>query len=137
VSLLKERLHAATAPDPQRVARLISQLDSEQFTAREEAMQALEQLAELATPALRQALKDRPAAEVRRRLERLLEKLEPPLTVPELLRQLRALEVLEHIATPEARQLLQTVAKGVPEARLTQQAKASLERLATHAAARP
>jgi hypothetical protein len=42
----------------------------------------------------------------------------------------RAIEVLEHIGTPDANELLQTLATGAPEARLTQEAKASLERLA-------
>ena len=42
---------------------------------------------------------------------------------------LRALEVLERIGTPEARQILLSLAKGAPEAALTQEAKASLERL--------
>jgi hypothetical protein len=50
---------------------------------------------------------------------------------------LRALEVLEHIATPEAQQVLKTLATGAPEARLTQEAKASLARLARRTASRP
>jgi len=47
----------------------------------------------------------------------------------ETLRQGRAIEVLEHIATPEARQLLQTIAEGAAGAGLTREAKAALERL--------
>ncbi len=43
---------------------------------------------------------------------------------------LRTVEVLEIAGTPEARQVLEQLAKGAPEARLTQEAKASLERLA-------
>ncbi len=49
---------------------------------------------------------------------------------PEQLQMLRVMEVLEHIGTAEARQVLAGLAKGAPEARLTQEAKASLERLA-------
>jgi hypothetical protein len=37
---------------------------------------------------------------------------------------------LEHIGTPEAQEVLRTLAKGAAEARLTQEAKASLEWLA-------
>jgi hypothetical protein len=37
--------------------------------------------------------------------------------------------VLEHIATVEARQLIKKVAEGFFDARLTREAKASLERL--------
>jgi hypothetical protein len=39
-------------------------------------------------------------------------------------------QVLEHIDTPEAKQVLQTLATGAPEARVTREAKVSLERLA-------
>jgi hypothetical protein len=45
------------------------------------------------------------------------------------LRSLRAVEVLEHIATPEARDVLRTLAQGASEVRLTREAKAALERL--------
>jgi hypothetical protein len=37
--------------------------------------------------------------------------------------------VLEYSATPEARQLLESLTRGAPEAQLTQEAKAALERL--------
>ena len=46
-----------------------------------------------------------------------------------MLRTMRAVEILEHIATPAARDLLAEWAKGAPGARLTEEAKASLERL--------
>jgi hypothetical protein len=50
-------------------------------------------------------------------------------TSGEPLRQARAIEVLEHIAIPGARRLLQKLAGGAPDAHLTRQAKAALERL--------
>ncbi|HMC63737.1 MAG TPA: hypothetical protein VKI65_02250 [Gemmataceae bacterium] len=53
------------------------------------------------------------------------------------LRKQRGLAVLEYIGTPEARKVLARVAQGAPEARLTQEAKASLERLAKRPAAKP
>ena len=42
---------------------------------------------------------------------------------------LRTFELLEHIDTLEARQVLQKLAEGAPHARLTREAKAALERL--------
>ena len=51
----------------------------------------------------------------------------PP--APEQLQTARAVEVLEHIGTREALQCLETLTKGAPEARLTQEAKSALERL--------
>ena len=79
----------------------------------------------LAAAAQRQA-----SLEVRRRLERILEKLERPITSPERLRPLRAIEALEQIRTPDALDILQKLANGTPEARLTQEATATLEYLA-------
>lgn len=67
----------------------------------------------------------------RRRVEALLGRLVNPWTPsPEELRAVRALEMLEQINTPVARQILQRLAKGAAHAPLTQQAKASLQRLA-------
>ena len=48
---------------------------------------------------------------------------------PETLRAVRAVEVLESINIPKARQLLTQLAKGTPAARLTREAKATLQRL--------
>ncbi|HEV2946146.1 MAG TPA: hypothetical protein VGX70_02150 [Gemmataceae bacterium] len=48
---------------------------------------------------------------------------------PDQLRALRAIEVLEHIRSPEAREILQSLAKGPQAARLTREAQDSLDRL--------
>ena len=126
---LREHLRAIPRVDPQRVAQLLSDLDSARFSAHDKATQELERLAELAEPALRQALAANPSTEARQRLEQLLKKRENEILTLEQLQTLRAIEILEHIGRPEAKQVLQTLAKGVPEARLTQEATASLERL--------
>ena len=42
---------------------------------------------------------------------------------------LRGVELLEHVATPEAKKLLDELAAGDPTARLTKEAKASALRL--------
>ena len=83
---------------------------------------------DLAEPAMREALKEDISAEKRKRLEKLLD-ITLIVRTPEKLQQLRALEVLEHIGTPEARRVLQTLAAGVADTRLTREAKASLQRL--------
>lgn len=80
--------------------------------------------------ALRKALVSPPSAEVRRRLEYLLAELEKAESSPELRRALRAVEILEHIGTPEAGQLLEALARGGPDAPLTQEARAARQRLA-------
>jgi HEAT repeat protein len=123
---LKDHLHPVVAADAKRLATLLADLDSEQFTVRDKAARELERLGESALPALKKAQEESTSAEVRRRVEQLLAKEQ---SSPHL-REARAVEVLEHIATPETRELLRKLAEGVPEARLTREAKAALERLA-------
>jgi hypothetical protein len=52
------------------------------------------------------------------------------------LHALRALEVLEHVGTPEARRVLEALGHGAPGARLTEEAKAATERLAKRPASK-
>jgi WD40 repeat protein len=130
VPYLRPRLDAVAA-EPERLARLIADLDSDTFQTRQKASAELADLAEVAEPALREALKNPPSAEVRRRAEDLLEKAK---TTPydlrgERLRTWRALEALEMCATPEACEVLGTLARGDGKARLTHEAKLALDRL--------
>jgi hypothetical protein len=47
-----------------------------------------------------------------------------------VLQSLRAIEVLEHIGTADAKNILQSLSSGAPQALVTCEAKASLQRLA-------
>jgi hypothetical protein len=134
---LKARLRPATLDDRKQIAPLLKDLDSDRFPVREKATRELARLGELAAPALRRASAADLPPEVRRRVEHLLDKLDGPVTGLETRRALRATEVLEHIGNAEARGVLETLTQGVPEARLTQEAKASLQRLARHAVRAP
>jgi WD40 repeat protein len=128
---LAERLQPVAPADPKEVARLIEALDSNDFAIRQKATEELAAQGERVKHALRQTLANNPALEVRKRIEKLLEKLEP--WSGERLRARRATTVLEYVGTAEARKLLEGLVKGVPEAQLTEEAKASLERLARRA----
>ncbi|HEV3262792.1 MAG TPA: WD40 repeat domain-containing protein [Gemmataceae bacterium] len=119
----------ADARRHKRVDQLLADLDSKQFRVRQNASKELAGLGAAAEPALRKALASPPSLEVRRRLEGLLEQLPSAAPSPEHLRLQRAVAVLEYIGSPEARQLLSQLAAGVPEAQLTQEAAASLERM--------
>jgi hypothetical protein len=114
----------------ERIASLIAALDHDRFAVREDASRQLAALGESAGPMMRQALAGRSSLEVRRRLEELLDKPRRDGPSAEWLRTLRALAVLERTNTPEARRVLETLAKGAPEMRLTQEAENSLSRLA-------
>jgi RNA polymerase sigma factor (sigma-70 family) len=134
VLFLRERLQPVPPPDPKAIAQLVLDLDSPVFAARRSASAELARLHRLAEPALRVALTGRPPGERKRRVQQLLEQLESAPS-GELLRQLRAVEALEQIDTPPARQVLQALAAGASGALLTQQAEASLQRLAKRSAA--
>jgi hypothetical protein len=130
VPFLQGRLRPVPVVEPKQIALLLADLDGDDFGVREKATAELEKLGEAVEPALRKALQGAPSLEMRRRAEALLQKLRKESPGPERLRELRALEVLEQIGGDRVRQQLLRLAEGVPEARLTREAKASLERLA-------
>jgi WD40 repeat protein len=133
VPLLKDRLRPATPADPQRLAHLLADLGSDRFELRRQAQSELEELGELAEPALRKALAGTPSLDLRQRLERLLDNLSGPVHLAGQVRDLRAVELLELLGSPEARQLLQVLAGGAPEARLTREARSAVRRLTEQA----
>jgi WD40 repeat protein len=128
VTLLRQRLHPAEAAPQERVQQLVTELDAKQFARRDAAARQLTEFGERADGALMAALKANPSEEVRRRIEALLAR---PWVVrnAQTLRSLRAVQVLEQLGTAEARHVLQTLSRGVAEARLTREARAALQRL--------
>jgi hypothetical protein len=116
--------------DPERVRRLLADLEDEEFAAREKATEELQALGERIEPALRKALADGPSAETARRLGQILDPLGRWGLGAGELRAARAAEALELIGTAAARDVLRNLAQGAPDARLTREARASLERSA-------
>jgi hypothetical protein len=131
VPFLRGRLRPV--PAPKNVDRLLADLDDDEFEVRQKARAALEALGDAAEPALRKLLAGKPSLEVRRQAEAILRKLHGKPLPPEQVRLLRALEALEHAGTPEARRVLEILAKGAPGARLTREAAAAAKRLAKSA----
>ncbi len=129
VPLLKARLRPVAPADAKQIARCIDLLDSEDFTERDRATRQLADLAELAEAALRRAQKQSRTLEQRRRIENLLQRLPTRALAPDELRHLRAIEILEHAGTDDAKQLLETLAAGASDARLTRAARAAVNRL--------
>jgi hypothetical protein len=103
-------------------------LDSDDFTTRQKASQELVDLGPGIEPLLRPVLAGELSPEARRRVEGVLAQFDP-LSSPARLRDLRAVEVLENVSTAEARELLEGLAKGASEARLTREAQAALVRM--------
>jgi RNA polymerase sigma factor (sigma-70 family) len=128
LSFLRDRVKPYPTAPSDVTRKLLADLDSDSFESREAAVKRLKELGLPAEPALRTSLKAKPSLEQRRRIEPLLAQLaETPQALSAVdLRQLRALIVLERIGSPEARRLLEDVAKGPESARLTRQARAAL-----------
>jgi RNA polymerase sigma factor (sigma-70 family) len=129
VPLLRQRIKPAESVDAQRVERLIRDLDSDDFQTRTKATEELEKIVDGAEPMLRKTMAEKPSLEMRQRIQQVLSKLEPS-TSAERMRALRAIQVLEYTGTAEAKKHLRTLAMGLPDARLTREAKAALERWA-------
>jgi WD40 repeat protein len=136
VDILRKRLLNAPRPTvtAQKIDEMVANLDSPKFAEREQASKGLCGLG----PDFRDEWRRRAAvaksAEARGRLTKIVEALAPvraaakPLT-PEQIRQLRAIEVLEQIGSPTARDHLKALAGGVSGATLTRAAAEALNRL--------
>jgi RNA polymerase sigma factor (sigma-70 family) len=130
VPFLRQELRPAPAAAPKHLARLIADLGADEFAVRERATGELEKLGPQAIPALKRALAGRPSLEARRRIEALLRRPDHLPRAADELRAWRAVEVLEHIGTAEARGVLEKLAEGPELSRLTQGARAARARLA-------
>jgi len=126
---LKHNLSPAVPADNVQVEKWIGNLDSEDFEMRTKAIKELEKLGELAVPALEKTLSSGPPLEVKKRIEELIERVVGAFQTGSRLRMVRAIEVLEKINTPQAREVLETLAKGAAGALPTREAKAALERM--------
>jgi hypothetical protein len=129
LALLRRELKPAPAPTDAELDRLFADLDNDDFATREKASRRLAELGELAVPGLRKRLAKAESVEVRKRAEDFLGRFDPATLKPDRLRQMRAVELLEGIATPAARDVLSDLAKGAAEAPQTLDAAAALERL--------
>jgi HEAT repeat protein len=131
VPFLKDRLKPRDpGVDEKKVKQLIADLDADDFETREKATNELEKLGKLAEPLMRAALAGEASLEVKRRLERVLKPLGAEVLTPERQRDVRAVRALEQAGTPEAKALLEALAKESPGWWVTREAKAALERLA-------
>jgi sugar lactone lactonase YvrE len=129
-AFLREKLPPVPAVERKKLERLIEELNSNRYEVRERATLELARLREVAGPACEKALVSPPCLEVKRRLERILAHQHHPEARTDRLRIARAVEVLEHLDTPPAREVLQAMAGGAAEAWLTQEARGAVERAA-------
>jgi RNA polymerase sigma factor (sigma-70 family) len=128
LGVLRQHLTPTPPSDPGRIQQLIERLDGAQFKDRVAATKALEELQDLAEPALRRHLAaGKPSLEARNRIEEILRKVKAPSG--EQLRSLRAIQVLEQIGDRDAQEMLRVLGTGAPGSRVTEHAQAAWQRL--------
>lgn len=126
---ITSRLRPATPLDKDQLVRLRAELEASKFAMRERAETELGQIGPQSEPVLRQWLSERPSPELRQRIERLLDKLPAWVPPPEIIREIRAVHVLEQIDSDDSRALLIRLAAGAAEHSLTQESQSALARL--------
>jgi hypothetical protein len=126
VRLLRANLQPSAAVPPERLADLIKKLDDESFEVRKQATKELSDLGPSAEKALREAARHEPSLEAARRIDQLLADLD---TGPDWRRTLAALRLLEELPPATGRELLEPLAAGYPDSRLTREARAALQRV--------
>jgi hypothetical protein len=128
VGFLETKLKPVPAAADGEIARLIAELDSDNFAKRQAAQRQLTKIGNQVVPRLFEALSKPASLEQRQRLQNLVKELGSPRLSGEELQRFRGVEVLERIGTAEARRVLAGLAKGAPGSRFTREAKESLER---------
>lgn len=118
--------------DPRKTDQLLADLNDNRFAIREKASSELARCGRWLEEVFQTGLQNPASEEVRRRLEKLLQRLNvpgAPTLAQERHRCRRTMMVLEQIDTSEARQLLHNLAQRAPEPELRDEAQASLQRL--------
>ena len=131
IGLLKQRARPAVKRDTVEIEGLIADLSAADAKRSEKAAGRLQEFGQQAAPALYQKLRDKPAIEVRRRIEQVLAFVSRFPIPPDDLRLSRAIQVLERIGSNDAQQILKELAGGDASAKATSEAAAALKRLSS------
>ena len=127
VRFLGDLLQPTETPAEATVSKLIRQLSDDDFDLRKEANGRLRAFGRVVEPQLRAAVAESPSAELRGRCERLLKDCESPFTTqPSRLREIRAVQVLARIGSPEVMRLIEKLSRGAAGAEQTETARAVL-----------
>lgn len=126
IAMLGSRLRPVVRPAPADLKAALRDLDDPDFSIREKATTRLREFGEAVASDLRSVAASN-SLEVRRRALALLDELSPNSAAR--MREVRAIQILEYLDTSAAREFLSRLSGGVPEARLTREAKLALNRL--------
>ncbi len=124
-----DRITIPASTPAAKITKLVADLDDEDFPVRQAAVKELEAIGGEAAAQLRSVAEKSSNAEARKLATGLLVRIETIPPNAEELRALRAVEVLEHIATADARTVLTKWAGGPAGTKLTAEAAAAVARL--------
>lgn len=128
VMYLNEHLNSMQEVDRKQVQDLLKKLDDDEFAVRNQAHEELLKLGDLAGKTVEEFADETESLEAKTRALAVLKGLNSPfVTGPDRLRNLRAIQVLGRIGTPEASTLLEKLSEGTAWARETQEAKRQLK----------
>jgi WD40 repeat protein len=123
---IRQKVTPVPSDDPARIEKLLDNLNSSSFAGRERASAELLQIGQRIEKRLME-VRDRGSAEVRSRIDAILQKLTRPSPARVLFS--RALGILETIASPESLKLITELAAGNPVDPRTIEAAESRDRL--------
>jgi WD40 repeat protein len=129
IKLCGERIAVPTAISADKVAKVIADLDSDDFPVRQVAVKELEAFGGEVIPALRTVAEKSSNPEARKLAAEVIARHEAASLKSDDLRFFRAVELLENIGTPDARALLAKWAGGPAGHRMSNEAIAAISRL--------
>jgi hypothetical protein len=130
---LKRQLLGRKSTEVAKLKAWIADLDNSQFDKRETASTELAKRLAMVEPLLKEKLTGKPSTEARRRIEDLLSRVGSEHLPSETIRDLRALEVLEHIAPAVVGDLARELGSEEYDPLVQAAAQAVRKRLATKA----
>jgi WD40 repeat protein len=127
---LKRQLLGRKNTEVAKLKTWIADLDDDHFDKRETASTELAKRLLMAEPLLKENLAGKPSQEARRRIEDLLARVGSEPLPPETIRDLRALEVIEHIVPTAIGELARKLRSGDYDPPIAAAAEAARKRLA-------
>ena len=131
VAFFREQLKPVPADHAERLKRAVADLQDQDYEVRDRALAELRSYGSEAILPMRELQRTASDPKLQTRVRAFLTWAEAEGVGPprEVSREVLAVQALEKIGTPEARQVLENVAQGAPSAPLTEAARAALRRM--------
>jgi hypothetical protein len=132
VPFIRQRIRTIAIPNVElrSIEKLVSELNSEKFTTREQATKKLLATGELAIVPLQRHMEKGLSIETAKRVQQVLDNLGQPMLTPDRLRVLQAIELLEALRTADAVTLLKDTVRDALVPQIRNEARFALQRIA-------